>query len=76
MKEGRTYMVDILNSASTFQVIDIKIKALEEERLLILKNQARFIKKASSQRRSKKNLQPTRKPKQSFSTNGLQRSKS
>jgi tape measure domain-containing protein len=44
MKEGRTYMVDILNSASTFQVIDIKIKALEEERLLILKNQARFIK--------------------------------
>jgi lambda family phage tail tape measure protein len=44
MKEGRTYMVDILNSASTFQVIDIKIKALEEEKLLILKNQARFIK--------------------------------
>ena len=44
MKDGRTYMVDILNSASDFQVIDIKIKALEEERLLILKNQARFIK--------------------------------
>jgi len=41
-KEGRDYMVDILNSASGFQVIDIKLKALEEDRLKILQNQSKW----------------------------------
>jgi tape measure domain-containing protein len=44
MRSGQGFMADILRDASAFQVIDIKLKAIETDKALLLKNQAQFIK--------------------------------
>jgi tape measure domain-containing protein len=44
MRSGQGFMADILRDASAFQVIDIKLKAIETDKAFLLKNQAQFIK--------------------------------
>jgi tape measure domain-containing protein len=44
MRSGQGFMADILRDASAFQAIDIKLKAIETDKALLLKNQAQFIK--------------------------------